>query len=203
MRPPYAVAKFCRISWSPVYLSINYVEHHHPYPDSKVHGANMGPTWVLSAPDGPHVGLSNLAIRVPLSCAKSTKLHCSCHHSYLEIGHYAACHHSCAEMGPYIHHFGLAAQVACKAAHTFKSHHMLTKRIMVCRLPIYGWPITIQARWEPEVHPFTLNAFFSLSEIRFKLARRTWIAPVYQASLFSLRTLIYFVNNNLLCVYIS
>ena len=22
-------------------------------PDSKVHGANMGPTWVLSAPDGP------------------------------------------------------------------------------------------------------------------------------------------------------
>ena len=23
------------------------------YPDSKVHGANMGPTWVLSAPDGP------------------------------------------------------------------------------------------------------------------------------------------------------
>ena len=24
--------------------------------DSKVHGANMGPTWVLSAPDGSHVG---------------------------------------------------------------------------------------------------------------------------------------------------
>ena len=23
-------------------------------PDSKVHGANMGPTWVLSDPDGPH-----------------------------------------------------------------------------------------------------------------------------------------------------
>ena len=31
-------------------------------PDSKVHGANMGPTWVLSAPDGPHVGPMNLAI---------------------------------------------------------------------------------------------------------------------------------------------
>ena len=28
----------------------------HWYPDSKVHGANMGPTWVLSAPRGPHVG---------------------------------------------------------------------------------------------------------------------------------------------------
>ena len=36
----------------------------HYYPDSKVHGANMGPTWVLSAPDGPHVGPMNLTIRV-------------------------------------------------------------------------------------------------------------------------------------------
>ena len=32
-------------------------------PDSKVQGANMEPTWVLSAPDGPHVGPMNLAIR--------------------------------------------------------------------------------------------------------------------------------------------
>ena len=32
-------------------------------PDSKVHGANMGPTWVLSTPDGPHVGPTNLTIR--------------------------------------------------------------------------------------------------------------------------------------------
>ena len=34
------------------------------FPDSKVHGANMGPIWVLSAPDGLHVGPTNLAIRV-------------------------------------------------------------------------------------------------------------------------------------------
>ena len=33
-------------------------------PVSKVHGANMGPTWVLSAPDWPHVCPMNLAIRV-------------------------------------------------------------------------------------------------------------------------------------------
>ena len=32
-------------------------------PDSKAHGANMGPTWALSAPDGPHVGPLNLTIR--------------------------------------------------------------------------------------------------------------------------------------------
>ena len=32
-------------------------------PDSKIHGDNMGATWVLSAPDGLHVGPMNLAIR--------------------------------------------------------------------------------------------------------------------------------------------
>ena len=32
-------------------------------PGSKVPGANMEPTWALSAPDGPHVAPRNLAIR--------------------------------------------------------------------------------------------------------------------------------------------
>ena len=36
------------------------------FPDSKVHVANMGSTWVLSAPGGPHVGPMNLVIRVAL-----------------------------------------------------------------------------------------------------------------------------------------
>ena len=36
------------------------------YPERKVHEANMGPTWVLSAPNGPHVSPMNLAISVPL-----------------------------------------------------------------------------------------------------------------------------------------
>ena len=30
-------------------------------PDSNVYVANLGPTWVLSAPDGPHVGPMNLS----------------------------------------------------------------------------------------------------------------------------------------------
>ena len=38
------------------------------WPHGKIHGANMGPTWVLSAPDGPHVGPMSLAIRVGLWC---------------------------------------------------------------------------------------------------------------------------------------
>ena len=36
----------------------------HGFPESKVHRDNMGPTWVLSAPYGPHVGPMNLAIKV-------------------------------------------------------------------------------------------------------------------------------------------
>ena len=40
-------------------ISVLYVS-----PDSKIHGANMGPTWVLPAPGGPHVGHINLAIWV-------------------------------------------------------------------------------------------------------------------------------------------
>ena len=34
----------------------------HASPDSKVHGANMGPTWGRQDPGGPHVGPMNLAI---------------------------------------------------------------------------------------------------------------------------------------------
>ena len=36
------------------------------HPDSKVHGANMGPIWVLLDPDGPHIGPLNLAIRADI-----------------------------------------------------------------------------------------------------------------------------------------
>ena len=31
-------------------------------PDSKMHGANVGPTWGRKDPGGPHVGRMNLAI---------------------------------------------------------------------------------------------------------------------------------------------
>ena len=43
-------------------------------PDSKVHGAKLGPTWVLSAPDGPHVGPMNLALRDAMCCMSTVKL---------------------------------------------------------------------------------------------------------------------------------
>ena len=35
-----------------------------PFPDSKVHGANMGPIWGRKGPGGPHVGPMNFAIWV-------------------------------------------------------------------------------------------------------------------------------------------
>ena len=31
------------------------------FPDSKVHGANTGPTWGRQGPGGPHVGRMNIA----------------------------------------------------------------------------------------------------------------------------------------------
>ena len=34
--------------------------HEENGPDGKVHGANMAPTWDLSAPTGPHIGPMNL-----------------------------------------------------------------------------------------------------------------------------------------------
>ena len=46
------------------------------FPDSKVHGANIGPTWVLSAPAGPHTGPRNPAIRV-VSRYKYTRHGCT------------------------------------------------------------------------------------------------------------------------------
>ena len=69
---------------------INYIDKHeqsqplswrsqykwHVSPDSKVHGANMGPNWVLSALDGSHVVPTNFVIWVVypsgvLACAIS------------------------------------------------------------------------------------------------------------------------------------
>ena len=45
-----------------VSIEMNFIKS--LYENVVIHGANMGPTWVLSAPDGPHVGPMNLAIRV-------------------------------------------------------------------------------------------------------------------------------------------
>ena len=58
--------KSCGNCWIP-HTKGQYCKKHAQvmmFPDSKVLGANMGPTWVLSAPDGPHVGFMNFAIRV-------------------------------------------------------------------------------------------------------------------------------------------
>ena len=58
------------------------------YPDNKVHGVKMGPTWVLSAPDGPHVGPMNVAIRVYLSvwCMYIHMEYCKRKHKSLAAG---------------------------------------------------------------------------------------------------------------------
>ena len=45
----------------------------HLVPKSQVHGTNMGPTWVLSATCGPHVGPINLVIGV--CCCSNIRSH--------------------------------------------------------------------------------------------------------------------------------
>ena len=46
------------------------MEHSLNIPDSKIHLANMEPTWVLAAPGGPYVGPIDLAIR---DCSQTSK----------------------------------------------------------------------------------------------------------------------------------
>ena len=43
-------------------VSMNHSSAGHDTPDSKVHGANMGPIWGRQDPGGPHVGPMNFAI---------------------------------------------------------------------------------------------------------------------------------------------
>ena len=43
---------------------INILRTSEIYPDSKVHGANMGPIWGRQDPGGPHVSPMNYAIWV-------------------------------------------------------------------------------------------------------------------------------------------
>ena len=58
----------------------------HINPDNKVHEANMGPTWVLSAPDGSHVGPVNFAIR------EFTSFICKLLHFYSGLTQYPRLH---------------------------------------------------------------------------------------------------------------
>ena len=44
--------------------SVSTVATDDAFPDSKVHGANMGPIWGRQDPGGPHVGPMNFAIWV-------------------------------------------------------------------------------------------------------------------------------------------
>ena len=81
--------KDCLLYWDRALIAINshsvVKKLRHTFPDNKVHGANMGPTWVLSAPDGPHVGPMELAIRVMWHARM--QLH-NCHTSVITL---AAC----------------------------------------------------------------------------------------------------------------
>ena len=61
---PWVGTIFVRTPESPLRWSfLLRLPHASVDPDSKFHVAHMGPTWVLSAPGGPHISPMKLAIR--------------------------------------------------------------------------------------------------------------------------------------------
>ena len=76
-------------------------------PDSKVHGANMGPTWVLSAPDGPMLAPRTLiAIRDMLKWWGAT--------AFSRRFGFAP---------------GIIQHLLCSAAHEYDNRHIIPGRI--------------------------------------------------------------------------
>ena len=67
--------KMSSVKCCPFHLDLSVLSD---YPDSKVHGANMGPTWVLSAPDGPHVGPMNFALRIGITRHRDDQVWVAC-----------------------------------------------------------------------------------------------------------------------------
>ena len=49
------------------YNAVNLAASWNMFPDSKVHGAKMGPIWGRQDPGGPHVGDMNFAIWVDMA----------------------------------------------------------------------------------------------------------------------------------------
>ena len=54
----------CIPKWHSRWVHIECSTPGHAFPESKVHGVNMGPIWGRQDPGGPHVDPMNLAIRV-------------------------------------------------------------------------------------------------------------------------------------------
>ena len=122
-------------------------------PDSKVHGANMGPTWVLSAPDGPHVGPMNLAIWEGSVMQKAFHCHGARRWISLMKGQWyralmfplmlawTSCWTNCSVVGDLGSHAScVASQLFTFRAHTeigaFSIYHHIAKRI---RFPEHKW----------------------------------------------------------------
>ena len=70
MSPQLTTEVSLQLCYHPIHKWIrqSHNPHHktlvdHTIPDSKVHGAYMGPTWGRQDPGGPHVGPMNLATR--------------------------------------------------------------------------------------------------------------------------------------------
>ena len=107
---------------------LSWYQDYFRFPDSKAHGANMGPTWVLSAPDGPHVVPKNLAINV---VSISTKWSYHCFRRWLD-----------ADSGV-ITSPSASFHVNATMKNTFNGAYLKTKLISMCEIPRFPHEILI------------------------------------------------------------
>ena len=90
-------------------------------PNRKVHVANMEPTWVLSAPGGPHVGPMNLYIRGGLiGCVVPAPSGPKCTMGYEDTKYKFQISYTYS-----VKHINIAAQVASHEHHGVSNHWQL------------------------------------------------------------------------------
>ena len=98
------------------------------YPDSNIHEANMGPTWVLSDPDGPHVDPMTLSVRVILQwCHRLVIQMSSMRISQCDESGYSTIYSTCI----YIH--GLVQEIHNSSALAMELHLFCTN-LLICWL---------------------------------------------------------------------
>ena len=90
------------------------------YPDSKVHGANMGPIWGWQDPDGPHVGPMKFAIWVVMG---NFPMYLAGLYSLMYICIPMICHRICLSFA------------ICICESSGKCYILISS----CKQPLWGW----------------------------------------------------------------
>ena len=110
-------------------------------PDSKVHGANMGPIWGRQDPGGPHGGPMNLALWDSSSCSKQfdSCYSCLCLSAHLSA-HVSVCHNF-FYLIPMSHHHWTCISGNANCMYDFRSKVKVTQIVQsywcICSMAPY------------------------------------------------------------------